>query len=107
MRLALAGNVLVPAPCRVPLYIVLTLVLYTDRSLSLYRPDPPSSTRPLPPHLISLLIVLLSPLLPLFFRLYLLFRTISSTTYVLTTPDLYSRYPKLYVPVDFVRINVS
>jgi hypothetical protein len=32
MRLALAGNVLVPAPCRVPHYIVLTLVLYTDRS---------------------------------------------------------------------------
>ena len=32
---------------------------------------------------------------------------ISSHTYVLTTPDLYSRFPKLYVPVDFVRLNVS
>ena len=30
-----------------------------------------------------------------------------SHTYVLTTPDLYSRFPKLYVPVDFVRLNVS
>ena len=30
-----------------------------------------------------------------------------SRTYVLTTPDLASRFPKLYVPVDFVRINVS
>ena len=29
-----------------------------------------------------------------------------SHTYVLTTPDLYSRFPKLYVPVDFVRLNV-
>jgi hypothetical protein len=32
---------------------------------------------------------------------------INSHTYVLTTPDLYSRFPNLYVPADFVRLNMD
>lgn len=30
-----------------------------------------------------------------------------SRTHELTTPDLYSRFPNLYVPADFVKLTVS